>query len=176
MLYPLPCVLVGVGDSEKESNLITVAWAGTVCTNPPMLSISVRPSRYSYKFIQETGEFTVNLASREMTKALDYCGVCSGRDVDKWSKTGLTKLKADEVKAPLVAESPVSIECRVKEALELGSHTMFVAEVLAVHVSSKYMDDKNRFRLEDANPVVYSHGQYFDLGDILGKFGYSVKK
>lgn len=176
MLYPLPCVLVGVGDSEKESNLITVAWAGTVCTNPPMLSISVRPSRYSYKFIQETGEFTVNLASKEMTKALDYCGVCSGRDVDKWSKTGLTKLKADEVRAPLVAESPVGIECRVKEALELGSHTMFVAEVLAVHVSSKYMDDKNRFRLEDANPVVYSHGQYFDLGDILGKFGYSVKK
>ena len=118
----------------------------------------------------------MNLSTKEMTKALDYCGVVSGRDVDKWEKTGLSKRKSDCIKAPYVSESPVSIECRVKEKLELGSHTMFVAEVLSVHVSSKYMDDKNRFRLEDSNPVVYSHGQYFDLGSILGKFGYSVKK
>lgn len=176
MLYPLPCVLVGVGDIEKESNLITVAWAGTVCTNPPMLSISVKPSRYSHHIIEETGEFTVNLASKNMTKALDYCGVRSGKDVDKWKETNLTPLPCDEIKAPMVAESPVSIECRVKEKLELGSHDMFVAEVLSVHVSTKYMDEKQRFALEKSKPVVYSHGQYFELGNILGKFGYSVKK
>jgi flavin reductase (DIM6/NTAB) family NADH-FMN oxidoreductase RutF len=176
MLYPLPCVLVGVGDIDKESNLITVAWAGTVCTNPPMLSVSIKPSRYSHHMIEETGEFTVNLASRNMTKALDYCGVRSGKDVDKWKETNLTPLRADNIKAPMVAESPVSIECRVKEKLELGSHDMFVAEVLAVHVSTKYMDEKQRFALEKARPVVYSHGQYFELGNILGKFGYSVKK
>lgn len=176
MLYPLPAVMVSVADKEGNSNIITVAWAGTVCTNPPMLSISVRPERYSYHMIRETGEFVVNLTTEKLAYATDYCGVKSGRDTDKWKAAGLTREKASQVLAPLIKECPVNLECRVKRVDELGSHHMFLAEVVAVHVDEAYMDEKDTFHLSDAKPLAYSHGRYYGLGKCLGAFGYSVKK
>ena len=176
MLYPLPAVMVSVADRDGKSNIFTVAWAGTVCTNPPMVGISVRPSRYSHHMIVETGEFVINLTTRALARATDYCGVRSGRDVDKWKETGLTPVQSDVVKAPCIAQSPVNIECRVTQTLQLGSHDLFIAQVAAVHADDQYMDAKGRFHLEQALPMVYSHGEYFDLGKKLGKFGYSVKK
>lgn len=176
MLYPLPVVMVSVADRDGRPNIITVAWAGTVCTNPPMLSISVRPERYSYPILKETGEFVVNLTTRELAFATDYCGVKSGRDVDKFKELGLAPLKAEHVGAPLIAESPVNIECKVREVLPLGSHHMFLADVVAVHADEKYMDEKHKFHLEKAEPIVYSHGAYLVCGEQLGTFGYSVRK
>ena len=176
MLYPVPAVLVSVADREGKSNLFTVAWAGTVCTNPPMLSISVRPERYSYHMIKETGEFVVNLTTESMAFATDYCGVRSGRDTDKWKDTGLTREKASVVSVPLVKESPVSLECRVVRIDQLGSHHMFLAEVVAVDVDEEYMDEKDSFHLSAAKPLAYSHGRYYGLGECFGTFGYSVKK
>lgn len=176
MLYPLPVVMVSLADRNGKNNIITIAWAGTVCTNPPMVSISIRPERYSYDIIKETGEFVINLTTKELTFATDYCGVKSGRDVDKFKETGLTALPAKEVKAPLIGESPVNIECRVREIIPLGSHDMFLADVVAVHADEKYMDEKNKFHLEKAEPIVYSHGAYLLCGEQLGTFGYSVKK
>ena len=176
MLYPLPVVMVSAADKEGRDDIITVAWAGTVCTNPPMVSISIRPERYSYHMIRETGEFVINLTTEELAFATDYCGVKSGRDVDKFKETGLTREKAEKVKAPMIAEAPVSIECKVKEIRELGSPHMFIAQVAAVHADEKYMDEKNRFDLNRARPIVYSHGEYLGTGKKLGTFGYSVKK
>ena len=176
MLYPLPAVMVSVADKQGNSNIITVAWAGTVCTNPPMVSISVRPERYSYHMIEESGEFVINLTTEELAYATDYCGVRSGRDVDKFKEMKLTKEKAEFVKTPLIKESPVNIECRVVKKEELGSHHMFLAEVLAVHVDDDFLDEKNRFALETTKPIVYVHGEYFRLGRLLGNFGYSVRK
>ena len=163
MLYPIPAVMVSVTDGAGQDDIITVAWTGTICTNPPMVYISVRPSRFSHHMLMETGEF-------------DYCGVRSGRDVDKFKETGLTREKAEFVKAPMIRESPVSIECRVTEVKKLGSHDMFLAEVLAVHADEEYMDENNRFDLNRARPLVYSHGEYLGTGKKLGTFGYSVKK
>ena len=176
MLYPLPVVLVSVADKEGKPNIITIGWAGTVCTNPPMVSISVRPERYSYPLLKETGEFVINLTTKELTYAADYCGVKSGRDVDKFKELQLTALPAEKVGAPLIAESPVNIECKVRQVLPLGSHDMFLADVVAVHADEKYMDEKKKFHLEWAEPVVYSHGTYFMCGEPLGTFGYSIKK
>ena len=176
MLYPLPAVLVSVRDKKGRDNLLTVAWTGTVCTNPPMLYISVRPERFSYEMIRETGEFTVNLTTREMARWTDYCGVRSGRDHDKWKETGFSKLPAKEIQAPLIKESPVNIECIVQQEIPLGSHVMFLAQVVHVTVDEKYMDEKGSFHLENAQPLVYSHGTYYDLGRALGTFGYSVRK
>lgn len=176
MLYPLPAVMVTVADEEGHDNIITVAWAGTVCTNPPMVSISVRPERYSYKMLCSTGEFVINLTTEKLVYATDYCGVKSGRDVDKFKMTRLTREEASHVGAPMIKESPVSIECRVKEITEYGSHSMFLADVLAVHVDKEYMDEKGKFDLALANPIVYSHGEYYSLGEKLGTFGYSIKK
>lgn len=176
MLYPLPVVMVSLADRNGKNNIITIAWAGTVCTNPPMVSISVRPERYSYPILCETGEFVINLTTVELTCAADFCGVRSGRDVDKFKAMGLTALSAKEVAAPLIAESPVNIECRVRQRLPLGSHDMFLADVVAVHADQKYMDERNKFHLEKADPVVYSHGAYFACGRQVGSFGYSVKK
>lgn len=176
MLYPIPAVMVSVRGKDGTANIITVAWAGTVCTNPPMLSISVRPERHSYQMIRETGEFVINLTTEKLVHAADFCGVRSGRDVDKFRQMKLTEVKASKLKAPLIEESPVNIECRVTEIIELGSHHMFLAEVLAVHADGKYMNQNNKFELEKSKPIVYSHGQYYGLGKLLGKFGYSVKK
>ena len=176
MLYPLPVVMVSVADKQGNSNIITVAWAGTICTNPPMVSISVRPERHSYHMIEETGEFVINLTTKDLVYATDYCGVKSGRDVNKWEVLGLTSIDGQVVKAPLIAESPVNIECRVTQVEKLGSHHMFMAEVVAVQVNDQYMDERNSFHLSNANPIVYSHGEYYLLGERLGKFGYSIQK
>ena len=176
MLYPLPAVLVTTSDGKGRDNVFTVAWAGTICTNPPMVSISVKESRYSHELLMQTKEFVINLTTEKMTFAVDYCGVRSGRDEDKFEKTGLTKLKAPHVCAPMIAESPVCIECRVTEVRELGSHDMFLAEVVGVHVDPQYVDEQQKFHLEKADPIVYSHGDYFSLGKKKGRFGYSVAK
>ena len=176
MLYPVPAVLVSVADREGNSNLITVAWTGTVCTNPPMLTISVRPERYSFQMLRETGEFVVNLTTESMAFATDYCGVRSGRDTDKWADTGLTRMEASKVCVPLIKESPVNLECRVVRINELGSHHMFLAEVVAVHVDEACIDEKDTFHLSKAKPLAYSHGRYYGLGECLGTFGYSVRK
>lgn len=176
LLYPVPAVLVSAADKDGNSNLITVAWAGTICSDPPMLSISVRPERYSYYMIRETGEFVVNLTTEELVRAVDFCGVKSGRDTDKWKETGLTPEKASVVNVPLVRQSPVNLECRVLRVDELGSHHMFIAQVVAVDVDEKYMDEKDQFHLSAAKPLAYSHGRYYGLGECLGFFGYSVQK
>lgn len=176
LLYPVPAVLVSAADKDGNSNLITVAWAGTICSDPPMLSISVRPERYSYHMIRETGEFVVNLTTEELVRAVDFCGVKSGRDTDKWKETGLTPEKASVVNVPLVRQSPVNLECRVLRVEELGSHHMFIAQVVAVDVDEKYMDEKDQFHLSAAKPLAYSHGRYYGLGECLGFFGYSVQK
>ena len=173
---PLPVVMVSLADRDGRPNIITLAWVGTVCTNPPMVSISVRPERYSYPILKETGEFVINLTTKELAFATDYCGVKSGRDVDKFKEMGLTPIPASEVKAPMIKESPVNIECKVRQILPLGSHDMFLADVVAVHADEKYMDEKHKFHLEKAEPIIYSHGSYFGCGELLGTFGYSVKK
>ena len=176
MLYPLPVVMVSLAVAEGHPNIITLAWVGTVCTNPPMVSISVRPERYSYPILKETGEFVINLTTKDLTFATDYCGVKSGRDVDKFKEMGLTAIPASVVKAPMIGESPVNIECKVREIKPLGSHDMFLADVVAVHADEKYMDETGRFCLDQAEPIAYSHGTYYSLGEKLGTFGYSVKK
>lgn len=176
MLYPLPAVMVSVADKEGNYNIITIGWAGTICTNPPMLSISVRPERYSYHMIEETGDFVVNLTTEDLAYATDYCGVKSGREVDKFRELHLTAVEADHVQSPLIKECPVNIECKVVKKEELGSHHMFIAEVKAVHVDEAYMDEKNRFALEKTKPIVYVHGEYYSLGNLLGTFGYSIRK
>ena len=176
MVYPLPAVMVSCADKEGSSNIITVAWTGTVCTNPPMAYISVRPERHSYQMIRETGEFVINLTTPELAYATDFCGVRSGRDVDKFSEMKLTKEQGSVVAAPMIAESPVNIECKVREVQELGSHHMFLADVVAVHVDDQYMDEKQKFELGMAGLLAYSHGEYYNLGKQVGTFGYSVKK
>ena len=176
MLYPLPAVLVSTADKKGEDNLLTVAWTGTVCTNPAMLYISVRPERYSYHMLKESREFVVNLTTERLSRAADWCGVRSGADVDKWKEAGLTPVPARRVKAPLIGESPVNLECRVEKELALGSHIMFVARVVSVSVDEAYMDEKGSFHLDLAKPVCYSHGTYFSLGRETGKFGFSVAK
>ena len=176
MLYPLPVVLVSCMGKDEKPNLITVAWAGTICSDPPMVSISVRPERYSYHMIKETGEFVINLTTEKLLRATDYCGVVSGRNVDKFKEMKLTPSPSLKVKTPGVMESPINIECKVTEVKALGTHDMFIANVVAVQADEKYMDENGKFHLERSNPVAYSHGTYFSLGNELGKFGYSVKK
>lgn len=176
MLYPLPAVLVSAADKEGNSNLLTIAWAGTICSDPPMVSISVRPERYSYHMIEETGEFVINLTTEALAYATDYCGVKSGKDVDKWKACGLHRIPGEKVGVPMVEESPVNLECRVVEKKELGSHHMFLAKVVAVHVDERYMDETGRFHLNDAKPLVYSHGRYLSTGKEIGFFGYSVQR
>ena len=176
VLYPLPAVLVSCGATPEEYNLLTVAWTGTVCTNPPMCSISVRPERHSYGIIRRTGEFVINLTTRRLARATDWCGVRSGRDWDKFREMGLTPVASETVAAPLLAESPVNIECRVRQVVPLGSHDLFIAEVVGVQVDEALIDPATgRFCLERADPIVYSHGEYFVLGEALGHFGCSVR-
>lgn len=176
MLYPVPAVMVTAADKDGNSNIITIAWTGTICTNPPMAYISVRPERYSYKMLCETKEFVINLTTKDLAFAADYCGVKSGRDVDKWKETGLTPAPSSKVNVPLIKESPVNIECRVTEVKELGSHHMFLAEVVAVDVDERWMNENGKFELGRAKPIVYSHGEYYGLSELMGTFGYSVRK
>lgn len=176
MLYPIPAVMVSCQREGEKPNIITVAWAGNVCSSPAMLSISVRKERYSYDILKETGEFVVNLTNRKLAYATDWCGVRSGKDYDKFKEMHLTPLESRFVSAPGIAESPVNIECKVRNVLELGSHDMFVAEVMGVTVDEKLLDNKGKFDLRAADLISYSHGDYFTLGEKIGKFGYSVVK
>lgn len=176
MLYPVPAVMVSCRDNDGNDNVLTVAWAGTICSDPAMLSISIRKERHSYKMIKESGVFVVNLTTKELVRATDYCGVKSGKDENKFDTAHLTKGEAEKINAPIIMESPVNIECKVRQVVELGSHDMFIAEVVNVQVSEKYMDEKGAFHLEDTELVAYSHGVYYELGKKLGSFGYSVKK
>lgn len=176
MLYPLPVVMVTVADDNGKSNIITLAWAGTINSDPAMVSISVRPSRYSYDLLMKKKEFCINLTTKDLAFATDYCGVKSGRDTDKWKDTGLTPVPCSVIKTDMIEESPVNIECKVTKFEELGSHTVFFGEVVAVHADDKYMDEKGKFTFEDSDPITYSHGKYYTLGEYVGKFGYSVQK
>ena len=177
VLYPLPAVLVSCGAVPEEYNLLTVAWTGTVCSDPPMCYISVRPERHSYAIIRRTGEFVINLTTRSLARATDWCGVRSGRDYDKFREMGLTPLPAGKVAAPILAESPVNIECRVRQVIPLGTHDMFLAEVVAVQADERYIDPATgKFHFEESDPIVYSHGEYFALGEALGRFGWSVRR
>lgn len=176
MLYPVPAVMVSCQRPGEKANIITIAWAGTICSDPAMVSISVRPERYSYDIIKETGEFTVNLVTEKLAFATDYCGVKSGRDVDKFAEMGLHTCDGVNVACPGIKESPVNIECKVQQVLKLGSHDMFIARVVGVQISEEYMDKTGKFNLNSTGLVAYSHGEYFALGDKIGKFGYSVKK
>lgn len=177
MIYPLPAVLVSCGNTPERRNLITVAWTGTICTNPAMCYISIRPERYSYGIIKEEMEFTINLTTEAMAHATDWCGVRSGKDFDKWKETGLTPMPGVKVSCPYIEESPLSIECRVKEIVKLGSHDMFIAEVLNVLADEKYMDpETGAFDLAKALPISYSHGGYYTQGEKIGGFGWTVKK
>lgn len=188
MLYPLPAVMVSCQykdafdpeckkpELQGKPNIITVAWVGTVCTNPPMLSISVRPERYSYHIIEQSGEFVVNLTTEALVRAADFCGVRSGRDIDKFREMHLTAQPSREISAPGIAESPVNIECRVQQILPLGSHNMILANVAAVTVEDSYMDETGKFHLNDTGLISYSHGEYFRLGKQMGTFGFSVSK
>lgn len=174
-IYPLPAVMVSCGDMEK-SNIITVAWTGIMNTNPAMCYISVRPERYSYNIIKETGEFAINLTTKELAYATDWCGVKTGAKVDKFKEMKLTKQKAENIKCPLIEESPISIECKVKEIKELGSHHMFIADVLSIDVAEKYIDDKGAFDISKCELIAYANGGYYELDKKIGKFGYSVQK
>lgn len=176
MLYPIPAVIVTCGESEEEYNGITIAWTGTICTNPPMTYISVRPSRHSYELIKKQGGFVINLTTEELAYATDYLGVRSGAKEDKLSKMNLDYDIGEIIKAPLLKKSPVCIECKTTEIKELGSHHMFMAEVVKVHVDESLIDDNDRFHLEKSHPIVYSHGNYYGIGNYKGNFGYSVAK
>lgn len=176
MLYPVPAVMISCKRPDGKPNIITVAWAGTICSDPAMLSISVRRERYSYEIIKETKEFVVNLVTKDLVYATDYCGVKSGRDVDKFAKMNLTPCKMEHINAPGIAESPVNLECVVEDVIPLGSHDMFLAKIVGVTVDDKYLDESGKFHLNDSKLVTYSHGEYFELGDKIGTFGFSVKR
>ncbi len=176
IIYPLPAVMVSCGENPEEYNIITIAWTGTINSDPPMCYISVRPGRHSYDIIKRTGEYVINLTTEKLAKATDWCGCRSGSKFDKWKEMNLTPAEAKYVKAPIIAESPVNIECRVKDIVELGSHHMFISEVVGVSVDDTYLNEKDAFSFSKANPLVYSHGHYFGMGDKIGKFGWSVEK
>ncbi len=177
MVYPLPAVMVSVGNSPENYNIITIAWTGTICSDPPMCYISVRKGRHSYKALKETGEFVINLTTKDLAYATDWCGVRSGRQYDKFKEMNLTPGKASVVKAPIIEESPINIECKVKQVIPLGTHDMFMAEVVNVKASEEYIDSTTgAFSLNKAKPICYSHGNYYEVGKKIGKFGYAVEK
>jgi flavin reductase (DIM6/NTAB) family NADH-FMN oxidoreductase RutF len=177
MIYPLPSVMVSCGSDPSDFNIITISWTGTICTNPPMCYISVRPERHSYKIIKKYGEFVINLTTRSLAYATDWCGVKSGADHNKFAEMGLTPVPASKIKAPMISESPVNIECIVKEIKELGTHHMFISEVVAVNAEEELFDKiTGIFNLNDSIPLIYSHGKYYETGKYIGKFGYSVEK
>lgn len=177
MIYPLPAVMVSCGSDPEEYNIITISWTGTICTDPAMCYISVRPERHSYNIIRKNGEFVINLTTKSLAFATDWCGIKSGNKHKKFYEMGLTPVAASIVSAPLILESPVNIECIVKEIKELGTHHMFISEVVAVNAEEKYIDkNTGLFRLNDAVPICYSHGNYYETGQLIGKFGFSVKK
>lgn len=177
MVYPLPAAIVTCGATREEWNMLTVAWTGTICSDPAMLYISIRPERHSYQIIRDRMEFTLNLTTAEMAHATDWVGVRSGKDYDKWKETGLTPIPGEKVSSPTIMESPLSIECRVKSIISLGSHDMFIADVLNVRADERFLDpETGRFSLKEAGIMAYCHGNYYELGNLIGKFGFSVQK
>ncbi len=177
MIYPLPAVLVSCGETEDEYNMLTIAWVGTVCTNPAMCYISVRPERHSYPIIRRTGEFVINLTNEALARATDWCGVKSGKDFNKFTEMGLTAVRGEQVSAPIIAESPLSIECKVRDIIPLGSHDMFLAEVVNIQADEQYLDpETGTFDLAKAKLITYSHGHYYKLGEEIGRFGWTVRK
>ncbi|MDQ1771534.1 flavin reductase family protein [Labilibaculum sp. A4] len=176
MVYPLPAVMVSCGSTPENYNIITIAWTGTICSDPAMCYISVRKNRHSYNIIKESGEFVINLTTKDLAYATDWCGVKSGKDFDKFKEMKLTPGKSKEISAPIIEESPLSIECKVTKIVELGSHDMFMAEVVNVQADERYINEKGEFSLAKSGPLVYSHGHYFELGELIGRFGYSVMK
>jgi flavin reductase (DIM6/NTAB) family NADH-FMN oxidoreductase RutF len=176
MIYPLPAVMVSCGENPEEYNIITIAWTGTICSDPPMCYVSVRPGRHSYEIIKRTGEFVINLTTEKLARATDWCGCRSGRKYNKWKEMNLTPAPSKMVKAPSVAESPVNIECRVRQVIPLGTHDMFIAEVVHISAEEEFMDEKGLFSLTETRPLVYNHGSYFGLGKKIGKFGWSVER
>lgn len=177
MIFPLPAVMVSCGKTPDLNNILTIAWTGTTCSNPPMCYISVRRERHSYQLIKDAGGFVINLTTKDLCRATDWCGVKSGRDFNKFKEMNLTAIPAKHIDAPMILESPVNIECRVTEIIPLGSHDMFHAEVVCVHADDKYIDPKSgRFLLEEASPISYLHGHYYEIGKQIGKFGFSVMK
>ncbi len=175
-IYPVPAVMVSCRNSEGQKNIITIAWTGTICSDPPMAYISVRKERFSYEMIRETGEFVINLPDRKLARALDYCGCVSGSRTDKFAEMHLTPGGCSGISAPSIEEAPVSIGCRVKQIIPLGTHDMFLAEVVSVQVDAQYIDEKGAFHMEDADLLAYSHGRYYTLGDMVGTFGYAVRR
>ncbi|PKQ64298.1 flavin reductase [Labilibaculum filiforme] len=176
MVYPLPAVMVSCGNTPENYNIITIAWTGTICSDPAMCYISVRKNRHSHNIIKESGEFVINLTTKDLAYATDWCGVKSGKDFDKFKEMKLTPGKSKEISAPIIEESPLSIECKVTQIIELGSHDMFMAEVVNVQADERYINEKGEFSLAKSGPLVYSHGHYFELGNLVGRFGYSVMK
>ena len=177
MIYPLPAVMISCGNELSEYNILTVSWVGTLCTNPPMCYISVRPERYSYPLLTKNREYVINLTTREMAFATDWCGVVSGKDYNKFDEMKLTPGKSSIVSAPLIEESPLCIECRVKEVMSLGSHDMFISDVVNVRADDKYIDtETGAFDMQKADLLAYVHGRYYGLDDVIGHFGWSVKK
>lgn len=176
ILYPVPTVMVTCGDIDGKYNILTIAWTGTINSDPAMTYISVRPSRYSYNIIKETGEFIINVTTEPLAFATDFCGVRSGKDIDKFKEMNLTPEKASIVKCPAIKESPINIECKVKDIVHLGTHDMFVAEIVAGMADEDYIDQNGKFNFQASKPICYSHGEYYGLGKYLGKFGYSVEK
>ncbi|WP_461629765.1 flavin reductase family protein [Labilibaculum euxinus] len=176
MVYPLPAVMVSCGSTPENYNIITIAWTGTICSDPAMCYISVRKNRHSYNIIKESGEFVINLTTKDLAYATDWCGVKSGKNFDKFKEMKLTPGKSKEISAPIIEESPLSIECKVTKIVELGSHDMFMAEVVNVQADERYINEKGEFSLAKSGPLVYSHGHYFELGELIGRFGYSVMK
>lgn len=177
MIYPLPAIMVSCGQTPDEYNIFTASWVGTICTNPPMCYVSIRPERHSYEIIKKNMEFVLNITTEELAYATDWCGVRSGRDYNKFEEMKLTPGKAAIVGSPIIEESPLNIECRVREIISLGSHDMFIADVVNVKADEKYIDpETGKFSLENSHPIAYSHGQYYSLGENLGRFGWSVQK
>ena len=177
LIYPLPAALISCGSSPEDYNLFTVSWMGTICSNPPMCYISVRKERHSFNIIKESSEFVINLTNEDLAFAADWCGVRSGKDYNKFEEMKLTAVQGEMVKAPIVQESPLCIECKVKEIIELGSHVMFISDVINVQADSQYIDpETNTFKLSDAKLIAYSHGHYYKLGEEIGKFGWTVQK
>lgn len=177
MIYPLPAVMVSLGHEKEDYNIITIAWTGTICSDPPMCYISVRPGRHSYEILKKTGEFVINLTTKDLAFATDWCGVKSGRQFNKFEEMHLTPGEAKYVKAPFITEAPINIECKVTQVIPLGTHDMFMAEVVNVKANKKYINDETgAFNLSKAEPIAYSHGHYYTLGKKLGKFGFSVQK
>lgn len=176
VLYPVPSVIVSCGTMDGEKNLLTIAWTGIIDSDPAMTYISVRPERHSFDMIQKTGDFVINLVNKNLVDACDYCGIVSGREHDKFKETNLTPIKSTLVQSPSIYESPVNIECKIESTVALGTHSMFLAKVVSVTVDDRYIDETGKFNFESSEPICYSHGAYYSLGECIGRFGCSMKK